>query len=98
VNYELMWMALRHALVEESCDKPENPFYPAVILLMTGMEQYSDLQEKDLAQKQAKRPYIYMVGSHLHKLNEKGNFDWIIDTDDPNWIQHLNEQEAKLKR
>lgn len=53
MNYELMWMALRHALVEESCERPENPFYPAVILLMTGMEQYSDLQEKELKKAEA---------------------------------------------
>jgi len=48
MNYELMWIALRHALIEESSENPDNPFYPAVILLMSGMEQYSDLQEKEL--------------------------------------------------
>jgi len=47
MNYELMWMALRHALIEESSENPDNPFYPAVILLMSGMECYSQLKEKE---------------------------------------------------
>jgi predicted metal-binding membrane protein len=55
MNYELMWMALRHALIEESSENPDNAFYPAVILLMSGMEQYSDLQEKEL--KKTEEPF-----------------------------------------
>lgn len=46
MNYKLMWMALRHALIDQSHDDPSNPFYPAVILLMSGMEWYSQLEEK----------------------------------------------------
>lgn len=48
MNYELMWTALKHALIDKSSDDPNNPFYPAVMLVMSGMEWYSDLQEKEL--------------------------------------------------
>ena len=48
MNYELMWMSLKHALIDQSHDEPDNSFYPAVTLVMSGMEWYSDLQEKEL--------------------------------------------------
>jgi len=47
MNYELMWMALKHALVDKSSDNLENPFYPAIELMMAGMEWYSELKEKE---------------------------------------------------
>lgn len=46
MDYEKMWYALRHALIEQSSDCPENPFYPAVILIMSAMEWYSQEQAK----------------------------------------------------
>ena len=46
-DYETMWMALQHALIDKSHDEPDNTFYPAVILLMSGMEWFSELKAKE---------------------------------------------------
>ena len=48
MNYELMWMSLKHALVDKSHEEPDTSFYPAVILVMSGMEWYSQLHEEEL--------------------------------------------------
>lgn len=46
-DYETMWMALKHALIDLSHDEPDNTFYPAVTLVMSGMEWYSEFKEKE---------------------------------------------------
>jgi hypothetical protein len=41
---------------------------------------------------------IYMIGTILHKLSEKGDLDWVVDTEDPNWYLLVQKYEERFKK